>query len=147
MVLQGIQAINGENPYIFVIFQGRSGPPVPPSGSAHEFWLFTYQNEIPDIAKRHIVKACHIHRRSSLFKECHLSEDTVFRIKVDTLCVHSVHLIYKIYYHVRIQKGVFRQGNRVLIQSLDCFLKKIIQYNTNLFISLRSYKHDMQGGI
>ena len=24
-----------KKPYIFVIFQGRSGPPVPPSGSAH----------------------------------------------------------------------------------------------------------------
>ena len=38
VILQGIRTSMAKKPYIFVIFQGRSGPPVPPpppSGSAH----------------------------------------------------------------------------------------------------------------
>ena len=37
MIFLEIQASYAKEPYIFVIFQGGSGPPVPlPSGSAHE---------------------------------------------------------------------------------------------------------------
>ena len=35
MGLQGIRANIAKKPYIFVISSGGSGPPVPPSGSAH----------------------------------------------------------------------------------------------------------------
>ena len=36
MIFQGIRTSIAKKPYICVIFQGGSGPPVPPSGSAHE---------------------------------------------------------------------------------------------------------------
>ena len=41
---QGIRTSIAKKPYIFVIFQGGSGPPVPPSGSAnvkhgHSWWI------------------------------------------------------------------------------------------------------------
>ena len=35
VILQGIRTSIVQKPYIFVIFQGGSGPPVPRSGSAH----------------------------------------------------------------------------------------------------------------
>ena len=35
VILQGIRTSIVQKPYICVIFQGGSGPPVPPSGSAH----------------------------------------------------------------------------------------------------------------
>ena len=42
VIFQGIRISLAKKPYIFVIFQGGSGPPVPPSGSAHgevnNFW-------------------------------------------------------------------------------------------------------------
>ena len=36
VIFQGIRTSIAKNPYIFVIFQGGSLPPVPPSGSAHD---------------------------------------------------------------------------------------------------------------
>ena len=35
VIFQGIRTSIAKKRYIFVIFHGRSGPPVPPSGSAH----------------------------------------------------------------------------------------------------------------
>ena len=43
VVFQGIRTSIAKEPYIFVIFQGGgSGPPFPPSGSAHVWYVLTY---------------------------------------------------------------------------------------------------------
>ena len=42
---QGIQTSIAKKPYIFVIFQGGSGPPVPPSGSAYDTGAGQFQQQ------------------------------------------------------------------------------------------------------
>ena len=39
MIFQGILTSTAKEPYIFVIIQVGSGPPVPPSGSAHKSFI------------------------------------------------------------------------------------------------------------
>ena len=46
---QGIHTRIAKKPYIFVIFLGGSGPPVPPSGSAHDLLIFLMRTDELDM--------------------------------------------------------------------------------------------------
>ena len=65
VIFRGIRTSMLRKPYIFVIFQRGSGPPVPPSGSAHVSYI-QYQNLYDKMAYFRLFSQVLFHKNESI---------------------------------------------------------------------------------